>query len=435
MRNSHALTLGSMAAACVLAGIVSTASQAGMTSEPLEAKAERLQSIVEENTVQAHGMIPMFVRASDYKLPTAEDYQGAYRHRHLQGKTEEEIGLPPMHVWRAWENTSSNTGFYLGAMSYKYRCTGDPQDLAVCRRTLGALKYIYDLGAKNDEPGFLCKPYGGEFTLQTSGDQVQCVAVGLWAYYDIAPPEDRTTIDEIVTGIADYQIKYNFMPRPGRYFAVTWDPEQWWKSLDWTDALIYIPVLQMAWLATEDTKYTDQIKRLYDKCGVENGWGRPGDSFSGTTAFRMLYLPSLMMEIDPSNQDLWRSFMINVFTIGRTGVQDDGTYLTTWNYDASTGKSTPTNAGWGGQATRTGRNAIFARGCVNAQRWFPEEDMVGVARLILERQDVDTFRFIMPLPGETLSPEWKIEGEVVDHDALTSWLWTYWEGRWRGYWK
>ncbi len=422
-------------AAVSLTGTIAcrAAEGATMSLRELEAKAVRLQNIVERKTVQAHGMIPMLTR-KDFKMPTAEDYKGAYKHRHLQGKTEAELGLPPMHVWRAWENTSADTAFYLAAMSYKYRCTGDPKTLAICRRTLGALKYIYDLGAKNDEPGFLCKPYGGIYTNQTSGDQVQCVTVGLWAYRDIAPPEDRATIDEIAVGIADYQIKYRYMARPGRYFAVTWDPDETWNAFDWSDALIYVPVLNMAWRATGDTKYVSEIKRLYDKCGLEKKWAAPGKSFGGYTAFRMLYLPSLMMEIDPVNQELWRSMMFNVYTICRTGVQPDGTYYTSWYYDGDTGKSTPTNAGWGGQATRTGRDAIFARACVSAQRWFPKEDLVGTARTIVDGLDVDTFRFVMPLPGETLSSEWRIEGELVDHDALTSWLWTYWEGKWRGYW-
>ena len=70
-------------------------------------------------------MVPMLVRPTDYQLPTAEDYRGMAPHRALKGKTEAELGLPPMHVWRAWENTSANTGYYLGATSYRYRCTSD----------------------------------------------------------------------------------------------------------------------------------------------------------------------------------------------------------------------------------------------------------------------------------------------------------------------
>jgi len=51
--------------------------------------------------------------------------KGLAPHRHLRGKTEAEVGIAPMHVWRAWEDTSADTGYYLGAMSYRYRCSGD----------------------------------------------------------------------------------------------------------------------------------------------------------------------------------------------------------------------------------------------------------------------------------------------------------------------
>ena len=139
-----------------------------MTRQELERKALRIQALLEEKTLQVHGLVPMFVRASDYRLPTAEDYAGAYRHRHLRGKTEAELGLPPMHVWRAWEDTAADTGFYLAALSWQYRCTGDPLALSRCRRTLRALKTIYDLGAQSREPGFLCKPYGGKASNQSS---------------------------------------------------------------------------------------------------------------------------------------------------------------------------------------------------------------------------------------------------------------------------
>ena len=111
------------AACCLVTGLIpatADAAEPGMTNAQFAEKARRLQKLVEERMVQAHGMIPMFVRASDYKLPTAEDYKGAYKHRHLRGKTEAEVGIPPMHVWRAWENTSTNTAFYLRAMAYQY---------------------------------------------------------------------------------------------------------------------------------------------------------------------------------------------------------------------------------------------------------------------------------------------------------------------------
>ena len=83
----------------------------------------------------------------------------------------------------------------------------------------------------------------------------------------------------------------------------------------------------------------------------------------------------------------------------------------------------------------SGRVSLFAWACVNSQRWFPNENMVEVARKILEGLDMDTFRFIMPVSDRyTLLPDWETEGELIDHDSLTGWLLAYWEGRWRGYW-
>jgi hypothetical protein len=86
--------------------------------------------------------------------------------------------------------------------------------------------------------------------------------------------------------------------------------------------------------------------------------------------------------------------------------------------------------------TVSGRSTISARACVNAQRWFPEENMAETALKILQGQSMETFRFVSAeSPENPLPPEWKIESELVDMDSMTSWLWAYWEGRWRGYWQ
>jgi hypothetical protein len=405
-----------------------------LTSLELEQKARRIQAVVEEHTLQEHGMLPMLVRSSDYQLPTAEDYKDMAPHRHLLGKTEADLGLPPMHVWRAWENTSADTGFYLGAMSYQYRCTGDPAVLAICKRTLGALKYIYDLGAEFDEPGFLCKPYGGVATNQTSGDQLQCVSMGLDAYRRIAGPEDAAVIGEMFVGFADYQMRHAYRPKPGGYFAHTWEPWDWSKG-NWSHGLIYVPVLYHAWLSTGDGRYLEHVKRWYDACAEDASWLGGKGGLSWGSPHRMLYLPSLMMELDPWQHDQWRRFMSYVFGMVKVGVLPDGTAYSAGTRDPETGAVKPLDPGWGGGATRTGRITIFGWACVNAQRWLPDEDMVAVARIILEQQDLDTFRFVMPaVAGESMPTNWRCESELLDHDCITSWLWMYWEGRYRGYW-
>mgnify|MGYP001379922233 CR=1 FL=1 len=122
--------------------------------------------------------------------------------------------------------------------------------------------------------------------------------------------------------------------------------------------------------------------------------------------------------------------------MSRTGVLPDGTGYTSWVHNLDTGESVPTpGQKWGEEPGRSGRWAIFARAYVTAQRWFPEENMVALARIMVEGLDMDTFRSIMPPSDYDPFPKgWQPEGNFIDHDGLAAWLWAYWEGRWRGYW-
>ncbi|MDA0347305.1 MAG: hypothetical protein O3C20_07870 [Verrucomicrobia bacterium] len=406
----------------------------------LAAKALRFEDLVETKVAQEHGMIPMLVRASDYQLPTAEDYKGAYRHRHLQGKTEAELSLPPMHVWRAWENTPTDTAYYLRAMSYKYLVTGDPDRLDICRRTLRALQYIYNLAVEKGEKGFLCKPYGGVYSNQTSSDQMQCVVWGLAAYYPVAPPEDLKIIHTLAEDFATFAIYTDYIPIHG-YFARSAEDIRASRGPNlytWTNAAIYLPLMHLAWEATGDTAFAETIERFIDLSVKEERFAVATGTFSagGFGGYRNLYLPALLMEKQPAFHTYWRDSMLSNYKMGRTGILEDGTWPTAWTYDGGIGKMEPKElTSVGGGYGRTGRSSLFAMGCVAAQRWFPEEDMVGDARKILTGLDEETFRFVLPLNQEhPLPSDWVIESKLLDLDCLTGWLCAYWEGRYRGNW-
>lgn len=409
-----------------------------MTDQQLAAKAKRLQELVETKVLQQHGMVPMFVRASDYQLPTAEDYKGAYRHRHLHGKSEEEVGLPPMHVWRAWENTPTDTAFYLAAMAYQYRVTGDPEALAICRRTLGGLKYIHSLGVSRGERGFLCKPYGGVYSNQASGDQLQSVTWGLAAYRPIAPPEDLAAIDQMMKDFTDYAIRTEYVS-PHGYFGRTGAELRSSWEYTWSRAVIFLPTLYLGWEASGDSSVMAEVARWYRTLGEKNEPDVGSDKFLGTgfNQRRNLYLPALLMSMDPEHHEQWRATMLRDFRQGRTGVRPDGTMPFFWRYDGAGGTVTPVGRPDLGFnfVGRSGRSAFFAMGCVSAQRWLPDTDMLSDARRILEGLDEATFRFVMPMDAsEPLPPEWRVESEMLDLDCLTAWLCAYWDGRYRGYW-
>jgi hypothetical protein len=417
------------------------AAEVKKSNADLAMKAERLQAIVEQKLVQQHGMIPMLVRASDYRLPTAEDYRGAYRHRHLRGKTEEELGMPPMHVWRAWENTAADTGYYLYAMACQYRTTRDPKAFSICRRTLAALKYIYMLGVEQGEPGLLCKPYGGKYSNQTSLDQVQCVAWGLAAYRPLAPPEDVADIDLMTKDFAQFLMRHDYYP-PSGYFGRSAEElrrESDYARLNWNRAVIVLPVLNLAWYGTGDDQFVKEINRWYDACGEEKPATLSKSKLTGAgfgDRPRNIYLSSLLMEMDPLRSQQWRERMKYHYLQNRDGILSDGTWPLAWTFDRRSKKLVPRElVGVGDGYARTGRSAIFAMACATAQRWLPDEGMKEDARKILEGLDEDTFRFIMPLDDDhPLPPEWQVESKMLDTDCLTAWLCAYWEGRFRGYW-
>ncbi|MEX0642804.1 MAG: hypothetical protein WD468_08900 [Pirellulales bacterium] len=417
-----------------------TAAEAGLSNEQLAEKAGRLQALVEDKLLQHHGMVPMLVRATDYQFPTAEDYRGAYRHRHLRGKTEEEVGIAPMHVWRAWENTTSNTGYYLRTAAYQYRVTGDPEALAICRRSLAALKYIYTLAVEKGEKGFLCKPYGGVYSNQGGADQLQCATWGLAAYREIAPPEDVADIDMMTKDFAEHQLKTDYIDIHG-YFGRTNEDrrkEEIERPTEREKAFETLPLLYLAWYGSGDNKFVREIERLHKTSESEAAVSDSSPSYKGNGygSRKNLYLPSLLMEMEPSRHEWWRDVMLSYYQRNKTGTLPDGTMPTTWSFDPKKGKMIPkAYPGVGGGLAKTGRSALFAMGCVAAQRWFPDEDMKGAAREILERLDEPTFRFVMPYDDENpLSPEWQVESKMLDIDCLSAWLCAYWEGRYRGYW-
>jgi hypothetical protein len=326
-------------------------------------------------------------------------------------------------------------------MAYQYRTTGDPAVLAICRRTLAALKYIYMLGVEKGEPGFLCKPYGGKYSNQTSLDQVQCVTWGLAAYRPLAPPADVADIDRMTGDFARFLMRHDYYP-PSGYFGRSADELRSrtdYARLNWTRAVIVLPVLNLAWYGTGDDQFVKEINRWYEACGEEKIPPLSKKEFTGKgfgDRPRNIYLSSLLMEMDPTRYEQWRARMKNYYVQDRNGILADGTWPTAWVFDRKTEQLKPQEfASVGGGVGRTGRSAIFAMACVSAQRWLPDEDMQEVARKILEGLDEDTFRFIMPLDEEhPLPQEWQVESKMLDGDSLTAWLCAYWEGRYRGYW-
>ena len=148
------------------------------------------------------------------------------------------------------------------------------------------------------------------------------------------------------------------MPLKPRYRL--WGPDWQPGTKPWSIGIIYLTVMFHAWRSSGDPEYLRQIERWHAGCGLDNlpsgGSGR---------SYRELYLPSLLMEIDPWRHRIWRAMTLGTFRNVRGSIQPDGTVL-------QSGR-------WGPGPYRSGRSAIYARGMVSAQRWFPEEPLAETA--------------------------------------------------------
>ncbi len=67
-------------------------------------------------------------------------------------------------------------------------------------------------------------------------------------------------------------------------------------------------MLFAAWRATGDGKFVEEIERLYRCCESDDSCSpEPGERVS--SGGKGLYLPSLMMELDPWHHQRWRDMM------------------------------------------------------------------------------------------------------------------------------
>ena len=105
-------------------------------------------------------------------------------------------------------------------------------------------------------------------------------------------------------------------------------------------------MLFAAWRATGDGKFVEEIERLYRCCESDDSCSpEPGERVS--SGGKGLYLPSLMMELDPWHHQRWRDMMMGSFRTSAHAILPDGTGYTAGRNDPQTGTVVPVAARWG----------------------------------------------------------------------------------------
>ena len=153
-----------------------------------------------------------------------------------------------------YENASMVQGSFLAAMCARYRVTRDQDALEKARRTFRGIRKIYDLSRPGGE-GYYCKPWDWRFQDETSSDQYVYAMMGLDSFRELADPEERGQIREMLTAMARFWIdrKYRY-----RYLG---------RTLDWQRCR-FISFMAYARRVSDAPVFADELSRLLDSCAT-----------------------------------------------------------------------------------------------------------------------------------------------------------------------
>ena len=71
---------------------------------------------------------------------------------------------------------------------------------------------------------------------------------------------------------------------------------------------------------------------------------------------------------------------------------------------------------------------MLARAAMNVDRWLPEEGAFSLGWQILSDIKIENMREAIDPDGRQLHPDHHFLARSICGDALTNWLWAYWEG-------
>ncbi len=331
-----------------------------------------------------------------------------------------------------YENSGMTMGAFLGAMSCKYRVTGARADLESARKVFNGITTIYEMSQKI-APGFFCKPWGGRLTDETSSDQYIYIMTGLDVFYDIADSGERVLITEMIEKMVLFWYDHDFQYK---YYGA---PLSWQKSR-------FPSFFALAWKYTGKTFFRDMMQKLLDDREI-----------MADIPFNAVLKPE--KKLQPLNSENAASCILSVIhaaghspliekiirstvEYGIAGIESDGFGRAFAVYEQ--GKLmplSPENAvyregkylGWsffsitapyhrGGVAVLT-----FLRAWQDAAKVIPDitRDMNFDEMLVKTTNHLTWFED----PLNVLPDELKWMDGVISGDAVTHWLWLYWQNK------
>ena len=416
----------------------------------LRERAEAFEQDVETALVDGNGLVLAALNL-DTMRPFATGYFNDKHVHRYPGATYEDFA-----DYMAYENVGMCSGAYLAAMVWKFHATQDPGALARARRTFSGIRHLYELSGQVED-GFYCKCYGGKLSDQISSDQYLYTLAGLDRFLPYATSAERHAGVKMIDGMVRFWMRRRYAYP---YFG---------RPLDWP--LARFPAFPwLAWRHTGRPEFREEFDRLCALPAVRQelpfavrdweetlravGAREPNADFERKTGKRCLWVSpesteSGFLSIEPllegnaPDRALWLDKTRRLYDFGRRGIAEDGYGFGPHLYDPRTGELTEIRevlqsgegadgwrflhfVGW----IRSGmHSAMFARAAVAIHAYFPDLGALATAQHILKRLTRDKLRWFVDMDGQQLPPDMRWMDRVYSGDAVTHWLWAYWEAR------
>jgi len=401
----------------------------------LYAKALGIEKFIDGHFVDEHGCVYSFLDKTTRKPPEDNFFDDAGERRNVMdfsvpGFSRRDVAM--------YENCGMTTGAYLMALVFRYRIEKNIAVLEKARRGFKALKHIFEIGKKL-EIGFFPKIYGGDFSEETSSDQCLYAIYSMDSFYEFASQEEKKEIDFMIPAIADFW-------RKRKYIYNYWSQ----KNMQWP--IFRFPIFMlMAYKHSGDKKFKDEYERLlsswdedypkqFNLLGCkQKGLVEPTEHERKFNAWIVISMPDYMtmrmMELefmlhnDPQNHlaPRWRQSVLDMWAQARITLAPDGKAYNIMLVDMDSGEVRRPEA-CDLKTSKTGWSTMIARATVQAAGFYPSDNaMITAAGQVLSLLEPDGMTYYDE--PERFPPEKRFKTRFLSGDAVTNWLWAYWQGR------
>jgi hypothetical protein len=429
------------------------------TRMPLEDRIRLIQSFVHHRYYDPKGIMYSMNNFEEERPFTAADMVGA---------DPNNLGIPVEDLYN-YEDSPSNSGVFLAGQCYRYLATKEPEALEYAAKAFHSIDVIYQLSEAaaegpgvlmqragsidpNDRfyarPGWICKPYGGVMTTQTSTEQNFYSLWGLSLYRDIAPASTKARIDSMIVGVADLWRESGYKIN---FFGENWEFE---KSMP--RAQRHMPVWawvnRLAFEVSQEKRFKREFQRLDALFGAmptpqqtNFGLGREKYLCTEDRAFhdKEVVVADQMMDFEPAAKDRYLRAMTGWWKHGQIGRRED--YYSYYYIELNTvtgewrplPKSVKPRQQWNSPSmwqngtfpvlTCAAAGMAYTSAVVSSRNPEHDDEARDLARNILARLDRSYLRAMID-PENSLEPQLKYLLNILS-DSVTYYPTAYWYGR------